>query len=90
MRLDEDGGHCFLKCKFARKCWQTMDMEQTRLQLVDLRSSREVVQYVLTMEESQRQKCVLLHWSWWEARNKVNAGEKMSHNSEISPRIQLC
>jgi hypothetical protein len=60
MRLDKDGGHCFLKCKFICKCWQAMEMEQTRLELVEMRPSREVVQYVLEMEEIQRQKCVIL------------------------------
>jgi hypothetical protein len=51
MRLNEDGGHCYLKCKFICKCWQALEMEQTRLELVEMRSSQEVVQHVLEMEE---------------------------------------
>lgn len=23
-RLDEDCGHCFLKCKFVQKCWEDL------------------------------------------------------------------
>jgi hypothetical protein len=89
LSLDEDGGHCFLKCKFVCKCWQALEMEQTRLELMKLCSSREVVQYVLAMEEAHQQRCVVLLWAWWEARNKVNAGEKMPSTTEIIRRIQL-
>jgi hypothetical protein len=64
-------------------------MEQTQLELMKLCSSREVVQYVLAMEETHWQRCVVLLWAWWEAINKANAGEKMPSTTEIIRRIQL-
>ena len=27
-RLDEDGGHCFLKCKIVRQCWRELQLEE--------------------------------------------------------------
>nr|TKV90927.1 hypothetical protein SEVIR_9G060700v2 [Setaria viridis] len=27
--MDEDGSHCFFKCKFVRKCWQMMNLKKT-------------------------------------------------------------
>ena len=27
-RLDEDGGHCFFKCKFAKRCWRALNLEE--------------------------------------------------------------
>ena len=26
-RFDEDGGHCFLKCKYAKKYWQSLNVK---------------------------------------------------------------
>ena len=46
-RLDEDGGHCFLKCKFVKKCWQGLNLEDVRTQLLNLHSARDVVESIL-------------------------------------------
>lgn len=43
MRLDEDGGHCFLKCKMVKKCWQAAGLENVRLYLTQMQTSHEVV-----------------------------------------------
>ncbi|XBH64886.1 hypothetical protein VPH35_118573 [Triticum aestivum] len=42
-RLDEDGGHLFLKCKFARACWCAAILEEQRLKLVACSSAQEVM-----------------------------------------------
>ena len=42
-RFDEDGGHCFLKCKHMRRCWLELGLSYLREELIELRSSREVV-----------------------------------------------
>ena len=37
--LDEDGGHCFLKCKQVKRCWQNLNSEDMRLQLLIVHSA---------------------------------------------------
>ena len=39
-RLDEDGGHCFLKCKYVRECWRALNLEDVRLKLCELPSAK--------------------------------------------------
>jgi hypothetical protein len=46
-RLNEDGGHCFLKCKFVKKGWQALHLEGVRLQLLALKSPKEIVHDIL-------------------------------------------
>ncbi|GJN00674.1 hypothetical protein PR202_ga17870 [Eleusine coracana subsp. coracana] len=82
-RLDEDGGHCFLKCKMVKKCWQQMNMEGIRLELLKLSSATEVVQTILDLEEKSRLQTITLLWAWWDSRNKTNAGEKMRMTQEV-------
>ena len=82
-RMDEDGGHCFFKCKFVRKCWQLMNLECIRLKLVDLKTAREVTNCILSMEENSKYETIALMWSWWDARNKANAGEKIRTVEEV-------
>ena len=53
-----------------------MNLESIRLKLVDLKIAREVTDYILSMEENRKYETIILMWSWWDARNKVNAGEK--------------
>lgn len=33
-RFDEDGGHCFMKCKPVRQCWRELGLEQVTLSLL--------------------------------------------------------
>ena len=74
-RLDEDGAHCFLKCKHVKKCWHSLNLERERLQLINLHSAREVIEVILQMNREKRRLIICLLWSWWMNRNKVNAGE---------------
>ena len=53
-----------------------MNLESIRLKLVDLKTAREITDYILSMEENRKYETIILMWSWWDARNKVNAGEK--------------
>jgi hypothetical protein len=46
-RLNEDGGHCFLKCKFVKKCWRAINLEEICLYLVDLNSGKQVASKIL-------------------------------------------
>ncbi|CAO1947587.1 unnamed protein product [Urochloa humidicola] len=85
-RLNEDGGHCFLKCKFVKRCWQALNMESVRLSLVEKQSSREVVDHILKMRVKERTLVISLLWVWWDVRNKFNAGEKQSSTEEVVHR----
>jgi hypothetical protein len=50
LRLDEDGGHCFVKCKYVRQCWRVLQLEDVRLSLIKMRSSREFIQAILNLQ----------------------------------------
>ena len=88
-RLDEDGGHCFLRCKKVRKCWQELNLEDIRLCLVALGSAREVVQEILKMRCGRQKLVISLLWAWWNGRNKANAGEVVASVQEISHKATL-
>jgi hypothetical protein len=49
-RLDEDGGHCFLKCKIVKKCWQALNIESVRVKLLEMTSPRDIVHFVLNLK----------------------------------------
>uniref|UniRef100_A0A0A9CHE7 Reverse transcriptase zinc-binding domain-containing protein n=1 Tax=Arundo donax TaxID=35708 RepID=A0A0A9CHE7_ARUDO len=87
-RFDEDGGHCFLKCKFVRKCWMLLHMEDIRVQLTELSSPQEMLHKILFLEERKRIEIVLLLWTWWEARNKVNVGDPLISIDQTLYRIR--
>lgn len=45
--LGEDGGHMFLKCKAVKQCWQEMNLEHIKCQVVEQRTGAEVLQMVV-------------------------------------------
>jgi hypothetical protein len=49
-RLDEDGGHLFLKCKEVKKVWRELNLETVRCQLAECGSAKEMMELVLKME----------------------------------------
>jgi len=83
-RLDEDGGHCFLKCKMVKKLWRHMNLEHIRIQLLSLNSVVEVLMCVLALNDSQKFPVIGLLWAWWNARNKCNVGEQMKKIDLVS------
>uniref|UniRef100_A0A0A8ZJV0 Reverse transcriptase zinc-binding domain-containing protein n=1 Tax=Arundo donax TaxID=35708 RepID=A0A0A8ZJV0_ARUDO len=88
MRFDEDGCHCFLKCKFARHCWQDMNLDHIQLILAGLESAEQVLHHILGLEEIEQIKICVLMWVWWEERNKVNAGEQRRVTAEATKRAR--
>jgi len=60
-----------------------MNLECIRLKLVDLKTAREVTNCILSMEENSKYETIALMWSWWDARNKANAGEKIRTVEEV-------
>lgn len=75
MRFDEDGGHCFLKCKQVRHCWMELQLEGIRRSLLGAQTSLEFIRSILGFKTDQCLRICILLWKWWDTRNKVNAGE---------------
>jgi len=48
-RLDEDGGHCFLKCEYVKECWWALNLEEERIRLTGLSSAMQVSAHVLSL-----------------------------------------
>ena len=76
MRLDEDGGHCFLKCKFVKHGWLDLQLEPVHQKLLPKASAWEVIQKILNLKEDECLKTTILLWRWWDVRNKLNKGER--------------
>jgi hypothetical protein len=87
-RLDEDGGHCFFKCKFAKECWRALNLEDARQVLSGLSSAKQVTEHVLSMPEEKKLLIVGLLWAWWDAHNKANVGEQRRSTDEIIYRAR--
>jgi hypothetical protein len=82
-RLDEDGGHRFLKCKTVRACWRALQLEDIRLKLLEARSAIEFVTADLALDANICLKVVVLLWKLWDARNKANASERSLSSQEL-------
>ena len=82
-RFDEDMGHLFLKCKTMRLCWLLLNLEEVRVSFLQLRTGRDMLEKIWTLQDEIQQKIILLLWCWWSARNKANAGERMKSAQEV-------
>ena len=58
-------------------------MEGDRLALSSLSSSHNVTEHILKMPDEKIRLIVGLLWSWWNARNKSNAGEGLRSTDEV-------
>lgn len=65
-----------------------LQKEQIRLDLINLKSAKEVVHHVLLLEEECRMEVILLLWNWWFARNKINAGERGLLPEKVVHRVK--
>ena len=53
-RLDEDGGHIFLKCKFVKQVWRSMNLEEIRLGLLSLSLADAVVEAICKLSSEKQ------------------------------------
>ena len=53
-RLDEDGGHLFLKCKYVKQVWCEMNLNETRECLASYGSAKEVAEHILRLDSEQQ------------------------------------
>ena len=75
-RLDEDGGHAFLKCKFAKALWREAKQEHVRGLLLSCTDAKQSVETLLSLENATSMFCICLMWNLWNARNAVNNGDR--------------
>jgi hypothetical protein len=88
-RLDEDCGHIFFKCKFAKKCWRLLNMEDIRSELVSCQSGFEVINKVWMLQNETQIKVFIFLWRWWSATNKDNNDERMPMAAEICGSVSF-
>ncbi|XP_020168462.1 uncharacterized protein [Aegilops tauschii subsp. strangulata] len=74
-RLNEDGGHTFLKCKKAKECRNILALGETREKPMLCNSAHSMLQELWRCDEDTQLKAVTFMWEWWNVRNKANAGE---------------
>lgn len=72
LRLDEDGGHLFLKCKKVKALWRERCLEDIRVALCECKSPKEVLGQIWTLPQDKQVHVVSLLWDWWTARNKLS------------------
>lgn len=82
-RLDEDGGHLFVKWKLVERCWRALNLDHIRLQLADQKRAKKVVQIILQQDGRRQILSISMLWYWWTARNKTNAREHMLAMDEV-------
>jgi ribonuclease HI len=87
-RLNEDGGHLFLKCKGVKQVWRTLMLEDVRLSLLQACNPMEVLRHVLGLPSQRRKMVLVLLWDWWTTRNKANAGELVRSTDQVCHTIQ--
>jgi hypothetical protein len=75
-RLDEDCGHIFLKCKFAKSVWREANMKCVRQELLQCTNALQTIDALLKLDENSRMLSITLLWKIWSARNSANAGDK--------------
>lgn len=48
-RFDEDGAHCFMKCKAVRQCWRELAIDDIQLRLLKEHSAQEFINAILNL-----------------------------------------
>ncbi|XBI46999.1 hypothetical protein VPH35_111078 [Triticum aestivum] len=87
LRYDEDGGHCFLKCKMVRRLWSLAQMNNIRDKLMLCNGPLSLFNELFRLTEEESIKVCVMFWLWWHERNKANAGDTMKTPDEILASI---
>jgi hypothetical protein len=86
-RFDEDTGHLFFMCKFARGVWQQLQMEEMRKKLCKLCSGYGVFHAIWECTTTMQTKLITTLWILWSERNAVNAGVRKTSADKMSYQI---
>jgi len=73
----------------VKECWRTLNLEDERKTLAGLPSAMQVAAHILLLSEEKKLLIVGFLWSWWDARNKVNAGDQRRNTEEIIYRARM-
>ena len=87
-RFDEDGAHLFFKCKDVRQVWSHLQLDQTRVNLAQVLSARELVEAVLNMHQDEQRKVITFLYLWWTERCGVREGEKKRDSIMLAALIR--
>lgn len=88
LRLNEDGGHVFLKCKKVKECWLTLGLGEIRESLLPCTSAHEMLQDLWKKDEDTQLKSVMLMWDWWNVRNKAISGDTIPTPHMVCHRVE--
>ncbi|RLN33089.1 hypothetical protein C2845_PM03G16420 [Panicum miliaceum] len=88
-RLDEDGGHLFLKCKFAKQLWRELNLEEVRIRLAEQNSAKTMLALIWQLEKNVQMRAIMLLWHWCLERNQVREGERRRTASELAFIINM-
>jgi hypothetical protein len=67
-----------------------MQLEEIHENLMRCGGPKEMVHNILRMEKEKVVICVAILWTWWKARNKINAGEDIFKPAEKVRNIHQC
>lgn len=56
--------------------------------LTALPSAQQMLHKILAMEDNKRMEIMLLLWTWWDVRNKVNADDSMISVDQVLYKIR--
>ena len=63
-----------------------MSIEHIHIDLLESTSAKDMVLKILSLQREAKMKGIHLLFSWWEARNKANAGEQLWSTAEVVHR----
>jgi hypothetical protein len=84
----EDGSHLFLKCKYVKRLWRELCLEDQRSAMAGKPSAKEVTAYILQLYGNLQLKVVLTMWLWWNERNGVREGERRRTPADLAFVVQ--
>ena len=61
-RMDEDGGHLFLKCKKVRQVWRALLVEDVRLSLLNTQGPMAMLEQILELPEERKNLVLIMLW----------------------------
>uniref|UniRef100_A0ACD5ZGT1 Uncharacterized protein n=1 Tax=Avena sativa TaxID=4498 RepID=A0ACD5ZGT1_AVESA len=88
-REEEEGAHLFLRCGAVKEVWKEMNLAEVRRNLKRCAATRDVLDELWKLKETQRVEIIALWWTWWNLRNKVREGAAMIHASEVAVRVRI-
>lgn len=83
LRLDEDEGHLFFRCKLVKRVWRGLLLEDARMTLLECPNPMVVLDHLWTLKQERRDLALLMMWEWWNVCNKVKVGDKVKPCEEV-------